>query len=114
MKMTINKVFLDTNVIIEIFSGNPRITEEAAKHPALYISSIVLGELYTGINRVQNKSKHLQKLISFLSLCRVLVVDEGTAQIFGEITAELYKKGKPIPTNDIWIAQRYVSTILHL
>jgi tRNA(fMet)-specific endonuclease VapC len=37
-------------------------------------------------------------------LCIVLEIDNITAEFFGEITAALYKKGKPIPTNDIWIA----------
>ena len=102
--MTGNDFFFDTNIVIEIFSGNQTIINKSQNLPTFYISSIVLGELYIGVNRVANKSKHLKKLISFLQLCTVLVVDETTARIFGEITAELYKKGKPIPTNDIWIA----------
>lgn len=39
-----------------------------------------------------------------MQLCIVLEVDADTAKYFGEIVAELYKKGKPIPTNDVWIA----------
>jgi tRNA(fMet)-specific endonuclease VapC len=72
--------------------------------PTFYISSIVLGEHYVGINRVINKNKHLNKLTAFLEMCTILDVDQTTAQFFGEITEALYKKGKPIPTNDIWIA----------
>jgi len=102
--MTGNSVFFDTNIVIEIFSGNQEIINKSKGLASFYISSIVLGELYIGINRVTNKTKHLQKLTSFLQLCTVLVIDDTTARIFGEITAELYKKGKPIPTNDIWIA----------
>jgi tRNA(fMet)-specific endonuclease VapC len=66
--------------------------------------SIVLGELYVGINRVLNKPKHLKMLHSFLELSQVIAIDEGTAIHYGEIVALLYKKGKPIPTNDVWIA----------
>ncbi|MGF7078680.1 type II toxin-antitoxin system VapC family toxin [Mucilaginibacter sp. UYCu711] len=102
--MTGSNVFLDTSIVIELFSGNQIVADKINEQPAFYISSIVLGELYIGINRVANKTKHLQKLNSFLDLCIVLDIDKTTAQFFGEITATLYKKGKPIPTNDVWIA----------
>jgi tRNA(fMet)-specific endonuclease VapC len=102
--MTGNKIFLDSNIVIEIFSGNKILADKINDLPHFYISSIVLGELYIGINRVVNKEKHLNKLTSFLKLCVVLDVDSTTAKFFGEITAALYKKGKPIPTNDVWIA----------
>jgi len=70
----------------------------------VFITSVVLGELYVGIHRISNKAKHLKKLESFLSVCTVLNVDSATAQHFGQTVAALYKKGKPIPTNDVWIA----------
>lgn len=54
--------------------------------------------------RVTNKAKHLKMLNNFLQLCTVLNIDSFTAQFYGEIVASLYKKGKPLPTNDIWIA----------
>ena len=34
----------------------------------------------------------------------VLDVQEPTTHYYAEITLELKRKGKPIPTNDIWIA----------
>ncbi|SRR5260221_13013040 len=101
MRMTGNKIFLDSNIVIEIFSGNKSIADKINELPVFYISSIVLGELYVGINRVANKGKHLNKLVSFLDLYTVLDIDSTTAQFFGEITVALYKKGKPIPTNDV-------------
>lgn len=57
-----------------------------------------------GVNRVSNKARHLKKFQSFLELCIVLPVDDTTAEYFGQIMASLFKKGKPIPTNDVWIA----------
>lgn len=43
-------------------------------------------------------------LNAFLTLCQVSGMDNTTALHYGEIVASLYKKGKPIPTNDVWIA----------
>src|SRR5690606_27853193 len=94
----------DTNIVIEIFEGNKSYADRINKFTGFYTSSIVVGELYVGINRVKNKSKHLKKLKDFLQLCTVLHADETTAAHYGSILASLYKKGKPIPTNDIWIA----------
>ncbi len=63
-----------------------------------------MGELYTGVNRVANKAKHLKNLNDFLKLCILLDADSITAKHYGEIIAALYKKGKPLPINDVWIA----------
>lgn len=97
-------MLLDTNIVIEVFDGNKDIADKINKLPEFYITSIVLGELYIGVNRVTNKAKHLKKLNDFLKLCTVLEVDSVTAVHYGEIIASLYKKGKPIPVNDVWIA----------
>ena len=102
--MTGNKYLLDTSIVIEVFDGNKEIADKINDLPEFYISSVVLGELYIGINRVTNKSKHLKKLTDFLKLCTVLDADSTTAKYYGECVVHLYKKGKPIPTNDVWIA----------
>jgi tRNA(fMet)-specific endonuclease VapC len=102
--MTGSKFLLDTNIIIEIFDGNKVIADKLSKLPGFFISVVVLGELYIGVNRVTNKAKHLKKLNNFLELCTVLNSDRVTAKNYGEIVANLYKKGKPLPINDVWIA----------
>jgi tRNA(fMet)-specific endonuclease VapC len=99
-----NNYLLDTNIVIEIFNGNKKYADKINKLQAFYLPSIVVGELYTGVNRVSNKAKHLKKLNLFLELCTVLNVDVDTSKYYGEIIAALYKKGKPLPTNDVWIA----------
>jgi len=102
--MTGNNTLLDTNIVIEVFDGNKDIADKIYKLPAFYLTSIVLGELYVGVNRVANRAKHLKKVNDFLKLCTVLEVDSTTAIYYGEIVAALYKKGKPLPINDVWIA----------
>lgn len=104
MKMTGNKILLDTNIVIEVLKGNKIFADKIVRLPGFYIPTIVLGELYTGINRVTNKAKHLKMLADFLTLCRIVHIDATTSRLYGEIMATLYKKGKPLPTNDVWIA----------
>ena len=108
--MSGNNFLLDTNIVIEVFKGNKDLADKISKLPDFYLSSVILGELYIGINRITNKAKHLKELQNFLQLCTVLNVDEITAQYYGTIAAALYKKGKPIPINDVWIA---ASTLQH-
>jgi tRNA(fMet)-specific endonuclease VapC len=36
--------------------------------------------------------------------CRVLRVDEGTAEQYAEVRDALKRSGRPIPGNDVWIA----------
>lgn len=102
--MTGNKLLIDTNIIVDIFNGNKSFADKVHENKKAYVPAIVLGELYVGINRVSSPGKHLEKLQNFLTLCDIINVDEDTARIYGNISAKLLKKGKPIPTNDIWIA----------
>ncbi len=92
------------NIVIEVFKGDKLIAGKIDKLKSFYIPAIVLGELYVGINRVVNKAKHLKMLHKFLELSTVISIDEETTKYYGEIVAALYKKGKPIPINDAWIA----------
>jgi tRNA(fMet)-specific endonuclease VapC len=42
--------------------------------------------------------------MDFLSQYTIISIDKDIAKSYGEIKAELVKKGSPIPENDIWIA----------
>lgn len=77
------RIVLDTNIVIEIFAGNKKLSKRLEASQKLLIPSIVLGELYVGINRVKNRSKHLQTLHSFLSITEIIPVDDDTAKIYG-------------------------------
>lgn len=69
--MTGNNFLLDTNIVIELFDGNKNIADKINSLPFFYLSSIVLGELYIGINRVTNKEKHIKRIKDFLQLCNI-------------------------------------------
>ncbi|MBO9632460.1 MAG: type II toxin-antitoxin system VapC family toxin [Chitinophagaceae bacterium] len=102
--MTGNNVLLDTNVVIDLFKGDQQILAFLEKQQTVYIPSAVLGELYLGAYRSANEQKHLQQIASFLLQCTVVNADKTIAERYGKVKAELLRKGKPIPENDIWIA----------
>jgi tRNA(fMet)-specific endonuclease VapC len=70
----------------------------------LEIPVIVLGEYRYGIRESRNRSKYETWLAETIANCRVLRVDEGTAEEYAQIRNELNRKGRPIPGNDMWIA----------
>ncbi|MDY0906299.1 type II toxin-antitoxin system VapC family toxin [Pedobacter sp. CFBP9032] len=96
---------LDTNIVIELFKGNPTITSflETLKEE-INIPFAVLGELYLGAYRSTNPKKHIKQINSFLERCNVLNADNETANHYALIKTALLQKGKPIPENDMWIA----------
>jgi tRNA(fMet)-specific endonuclease VapC len=68
MQITGNNYLLDTNIVIEIFDGNKKYTDKIYKLNQFNLPSIVVGELFIGINSVANKAKHLKKLSQLLEL----------------------------------------------
>ena len=67
---------------------------------------IVIGELCAGFAKGSRFQKNLEELDEFLALpiVETLPVDRQTAETFGEMIDALRRKGRPVPSNDVWIA----------
>ena len=102
--MTGNNILLDTNIVIELFKGNPAVTASFGTQQSANIPFAVLGELYLGAYRSSDPIKHIKQVNDFLKKCDVLIADNETANNYALIKTKLLNKGKPIPENDIWIA----------
>lgn len=72
----------------------------------IYFNSVALGELESGFRWGTQREKNERVLAEFRDSNRVrlLGVDEETAGCYADISLALRRAGKPIPTNDIWIA----------
>jgi predicted nucleic acid-binding protein len=80
---------------------------EIVQHgPRLALNSTVLGELLAGFAVGSREAKNRTELQQFLASDRVhiLLVDDGTAAYYATVYRILRSKGRPIPTNDMWIA----------
>jgi tRNA(fMet)-specific endonuclease VapC len=66
----------------------------------------VIAELFTGFSLGGREKKNRVELEAFLDAPRVEVLqhDLETAEFYALIVKKLKTKGRPIPTNDIWIA----------
>jgi len=95
---------LDTNIVIAILAKDPAVQQRLAEATAVFVPSIVLGELYYGARKSSRVESNLQTVDQFAAANRVLVCDSTTGQQYGQIKNLLREKGRPIPENDIWIA----------
>jgi tRNA(fMet)-specific endonuclease VapC len=70
------------------------------------MSPIVVGELEGGFRSGIREERNLADLSSFLahSSVEVLPLTRRTASFYGRLAAALRRRGRPIPTNDVWIA----------
>ena len=106
------KILLDTNAYSAFMNGDKLVFDHIIESENIYISTIMAGELFAGFIGGKKYSENINELKSFLKKDGVitLAVTLETSEIFGEVKAELSKKGKMIPLNDIWIAAHAIET----
>jgi predicted nucleic acid-binding protein len=97
-------VILDTNALSAFADEDPVILSILAKAEQVAIPVIVLGEYRYGIAQSRNRAGYAIWLGNLLPDCMVLDVNEETTEYYAGIHLELRQAGRPIPTNDIWIA----------
>lgn len=100
------RLCLDTSAYSNFQRGEPRVIEHVDRAERVGVPSVVIGELRAGFLLGTRAGENIGRLEEFLShpAVEVLFVDEEVARIYGEIFVDLRHKGRPIPTNDIWIA----------
>ena len=110
------KVLLDTNAYAKLLRGDENVLSVLAQADVVFMSVIVLGELYAGFRGGNKESKNRAELDEFLRspTVQVLAASLETSEIFGIIKHRLQKAGTPIPINDVWIAAHASESGSHL
>ncbi len=100
------RLALDTNAYSALEKGNTTLAQAVRTAGTIGLPIIVLGELYFGFENGSRKTQNIARLEKFLATKRVTVlhIDTTTARIFGELSTELMRLGRPIQQDDIWIA----------
>ena len=98
------RVLLDTNIVIALFAKEAVVQQRLAATEEVFVSSVVLGELYYGAQKSSRVEANIARVTTFATANAILVCDTVTAQDYGAIKNQLRAKGQPIPENDIWIA----------
>ncbi len=95
---------VDTNALSAAADGNPAVFAMFARAEQVVLPVVVLGEYRYGIAQSRHKARYKRWLEGLIVDCRVLDIDEGTTHHYAAVNIELREVGKPIPTNDLWIA----------
>ena len=98
------KYLLDTNAVIALLKGEPRIDARIRKETpgSVCISSVVTYELYYGAFKSQQREKNLKRVDALLF--ETIAFDAEDARMAGEIRADLASRGTPIGPYDTLIA----------
>ncbi|MGZ8919337.1 MAG: type II toxin-antitoxin system tRNA(fMet)-specific endonuclease VapC [Methylobacter sp.] len=97
---------LDTNILIYFFKNQGNVSQHFAgvSPQNIYVSTITLFELYTGIAKSAMPEKRTLQLQKLLSDINILSFDEKAAVISAGIRSTLEKQGTPIGVLDVLIA----------
>lgn len=100
------RLVLDTNAYVALRRGEGRILELLESAEFLGIPAVVLGELSAGFLMGDRPERNLRGLDDFLAEAgvEVLALGRREAERYGALVKALRERGRPIPTNDLWIA----------
>lgn len=106
------KYLLDTNIVAYIIKKRP--IEVFHKLQSLdlteiAISSIVVAELWYGVEKSQLKEQNKAALEAFLKPFTIVDFDTKAAETYASIRADLESKGKIIGANDLLISAHALS-----
>ena len=73
------------------------------------IPSIVAAELYYGVYKSECKEFNMKRYMNFLSGFEVVPFSHNASPVYGEIRAELERKGSIIGWNDLLIAATVIA-----
>ena len=106
------RALLDSNAYSLLMRGQEQVAEIVRAADELLFSAVVVGELLYGFRQGSRFEQNAADLRSFLTSAYSTFVDVGpvTADRYSRIAASLRAKGRPIPTNDVWIAAHAMET----
>ena len=105
------RYLLDTDHWSYLQRGHPAVmgrVRQLSRESQLYMSVITQGEMLSGVvvvvNEVHRERLHRLYEQTLAQAAGVLPITEAVATRYAELLAYLRRSGRPIPTNDIWIA----------
>ena len=106
------RILLDSNAYSHLKRGHRRIAEIVRHSEEILLPLVVIGELLYGFRNGSRLERNVRELHAFLDSPHVTIaaMTLTTADRYSRIAAALRSKGRPIPSNDIWIAAHAMET----
>lgn len=100
------KLVLDTNVLIAFLQNPEDFAERFSGYDVILLPPVVLGEFRAGLFDTKVGRENRKAIDAFLQnpAVKACPMTDNTSLCYAKVFQALRKAGKPIPTNDIWIA----------
>lgn len=100
------RILIDTSVYASFKRKETVAIDELRRVEYIGINIMILGEILSGFKGGKRDKQNIEELNLFLDSQRVhlIQIDEETAAFYAEIYWDLRRKGKPVPSNDMWVA----------
>jgi predicted nucleic acid-binding protein len=100
------RIILDTNIYAAFKKNEVSAVSLLRRADFVGVNTVILGELLAGFRCGSREDLNRQELDEFLDSPRVniLPIDDETAEFYAQVFQELKQKGRPIPSNDLWLA----------
>ncbi|MDE2974923.1 MAG: type II toxin-antitoxin system VapC family toxin [Gemmatimonadota bacterium] len=106
------RALLDSNAYSQLMLGREQVRRIVRGAEEVLLSAVVLGELLYGFRHGSRYERNIRGMRAFLDnpYVSLVPVGETTADRYSRIAASLRAKGRPIPTNDVWLAAHAMET----
>ncbi len=100
------RIIIDTNFYAAFKKSDTAAVDLLRRAEFIGANTVILGELLAGFRCGSREEQNREELDQFLDSPRVdvLPIDDETAEFYAQVFHELKQKGRPIPSNDLWLA----------
>ena len=106
------RILLDSNAYSHLKRGHLAIVDLVRSSEEILVPFVVIGELLYGFRHGSRLERNIRELHAFVDNphVRLATMSLTTADRYSRIAAGLRARGRPIPSNDIWIAAHAMET----
>jgi tRNA(fMet)-specific endonuclease VapC len=100
------RIIIDTNFYTAFKKNDAAALELLKRVEYIGVNTVILGELLAGFRCGNREQQNRHELDQFLDSPRAatIAIDDETAEFYAQVFSELRQKGRPIPSNDLWLA----------
>jgi predicted nucleic acid-binding protein len=100
------RIIIDTNFYTAFKRNDAAAVNLLQRAEYIGVNTVILGELLAGFRCGNREQQNRFELDQFLDSARVatIAVDDETAEFYAQVFSDLRQKGRPIPSNDLWLA----------